>query len=96
MENVEHLLAPVDEPITMTRNATELSRFSERIVVTFLSYRATEARVKHENTDYDLDTLYQGLRNVCKKVAFKDVVRVHKQNDTLILLREVKKGQQKC
>lgn len=87
MENVEDLLAPIDEPITMTRNATELSRFSERIVVTFLNYRATEARIRHENTDYDLETLYQGLRNVCKKNAFKDVVRVHKQNSQLILIR---------
>ncbi len=87
MDNVEDLLAPIDEPITMTRNATELSRFSERIVVTFLNYRATEARIRHENTDYDLETLYQGLRNVCKKNAFKDVVRVHKQNSQLILIR---------
>lgn len=87
MQNVEDLLAPIDEPITMTRNATALSRFSERIVVTFLNYRATEARIRHENTDYDLETLYQGLRNVCKKNAFKDVVRVHKQNGQLILIR---------
>lgn len=90
MEEVHELLAPIDEPITLTRNATELSRFSERIVVTFLNYRASEARIRHEDTDYDLETLYEGLRNVCKKNAFKDVVRVHKQNDTLILLRERK------
>ena len=87
MENVEDLLAPIDEPITLTRNATELSRFSERIVVTFLNYRATEARIRYEQTEYDLETLYQGLRNVCKKNAFKDVARVHKQNDQLILIR---------
>lgn len=87
MDNIEDLLAPIDEPITMTRNATELSRFSERIVVTFLKYRATEARIRHEQTEYDLETLYQGLRNVCKKNAFKDVVRVHKQNSQLILIR---------
>ena len=88
MDSIDDLLAPVDEPITMTRNATELSRFSERIVVTFLSYSASEARIRHEQTKYDLETLYQGLRNVCKKNAFKNVVRVHKQNDTLILIRE--------
>lgn len=90
MDELESLLAPCDEPITMTRNATELSRFSERIVVTFLNYRASEARIRHEQTEYDLETLYQGLRNVCKKNAFKNVVRVHKQNETLILLRERK------
>ena len=90
MVNVEDLLAPVEEPITMARNSTELSRFSESIVRTFLEYRATEARIRHEDTAYDLETLYQGLRNVCKKVAFKGVVRVHKQNGTLILLRERK------
>lgn len=90
MDNLDDLLAPIDEPITMTRNATKLSRFSERIVVTFLKYRASEARIRHEQTEYDLETLYQGLRNVCKKNAFKNVVRVHKQNDTLILLRERK------
>lgn len=88
MENISDLLAPVEEPITLTRNATELSRFSEKIVVTFLGYRASEARIRHEKTDYDLDTLYQGLRNVCKKNAFRDVVRVHKQNGTVILIRE--------
>ena len=91
MDDVSNLLAPCDEPITMTRNATELSRFSEKIVVTFLEYRASEARVRHELTDYDLETLYQGLRNVCKKNAFKNVVRVHKQNNKLILIREVRK-----
>ena len=91
MEEMQDLLAPCDEPITLTRNATELSRYSERIVVTFLKYRASEARVRHELTEYDLETLYQGLRNVCKKNAFKNVVRVHKQNDTLILIREVRK-----
>lgn len=90
MDNVEDLLEPINEPVTLTRNATELSRFSEKVVRTFLDYRATEARVRHEQTDYDLETLYQGLRNVCKKVAFKGVVRVHKQNGTLILLRERK------
>lgn len=91
MDNLDGLLAPVDEPITMTRNSTELSRYSEGIVRTFLAYRASEARVRHELSEYDLETLYQGLRNVCKKNAFKNVVRVHKQNDTLILIREVRK-----
>lgn len=90
MENVEDLLEPINEPVTLTRNSTELSRFSESIVRTFLDYRATEARVRHEQTAYDLETLYQGLRNVCKKVAFRGLVRVHKQNGTLILLRERK------
>lgn len=91
MEEINDLLAPCDEPITMTRNSTELSRYSEGIVRTFLKYRASEARIRHELTDYDLDTLYQGLRNVCKKNAFKNIVRVHKQNETLILIREVRK-----
>lgn len=90
MENVDDLLAPIDEPVTLTRNATELSRFSERIVVTFLRYRASEARVRHEQAGYDFDTLYRGLRNVCKKSAYKGLVRVHKQNGKLILLRERK------
>ena len=91
MDEIEDLLAPCDEPVVMTRNATELSRFSERLVLTFLGYRASEARVRHEQTAYDLETLYQGLRNTCKKNAFKDVVRVHKQNNTLILIREARK-----
>lgn len=91
MEEAHELLAPIDEPITMTRNATERSRYCENIVRTFLRYKASEARIKHEVSQYDLETLYQGLRNVCEKSDFKGVVKVHKQNDTLILLRE-KKG----
>lgn len=90
MDEMHGLLAPIDEPVTMTRNATELSRYSEGIVRTFLRYRASEARIRHEDAKYDLETLYEGIRSVCKKNAFKGIVRVHKQNDTLILLRERK------
>jgi hypothetical protein len=91
MEEMEALLGPVEEPVTMTRNATALSRFSEKLVLAFLRYHASEARVRHEDTEYDLDTLYQGLRRVCGKSAYRGVVRIHKQNGTLILLREVRR-----
>ena len=91
MDDTHGLLAPVEEPITMTRNATERSRYCEEIVRTFLRYRASEARIRHELSEFDLEALYQGLRNVCEKNDFKGVVKVHKQNDTLILIREVRK-----
>lgn len=84
---VDDLLAPCDEPITLRRNSTKLSKFSEDIVLTFLRYQPAQAVVRHELTEYGIDALYQGLRNVCKKNDFKGLVRVRKQNGKLILIR---------
>lgn len=92
---VDDLLAPCEETITLRRNSTKLSKLSEDIVLTFLRYKAAQAVVHHELTDYSIDTLYQGLRNVCKKNDFKGVARVRKQNGMLILIRtrdDSKKG----
>jgi hypothetical protein len=90
--DARELLEPFDGHVTMTRNGTELSRLSERLVTTFVRYGAAVARVKHEMTDYDLETLYAGVRRVCKKTAYRDGVAVHKQNGKIILIR--KKGRQ--
>ncbi|WP_165170633.1 hypothetical protein [Adlercreutzia sp. ZJ242] len=83
----EDLLSPCDDLVTTTRNATRLSRLSESIVAAFLRYGAAKATVHHERTEYDLGTLYQGLRNVCKKSEFKGLVIVRKQQERLILLK---------
>ena len=84
---LEDLLVPCDEPITDTRNATPLSRLSEGIVRSFLENRADSATVRHDMTEYGLDELYEGVRRVCKKNDFKGLVRAHKQNGKLVLLR---------
>lgn len=83
-------LEPFHEPVTISRNSTELSRFCEKLVITFIRYQSSTAKVRHYDTEYSLDVLYQGLRNTCKKNDFKDIVEVHKRNGDLILIRKVK------
>lgn len=88
MDNLEDLLTPYESNVTHTRNGTELSRFCEQLVRTFLDYRAIRAMVHWQKTNYSLDMMYSGLRNTCKKNEYRKVVAVHKQNDELILIRQ--------
>ena len=86
----QDLLEPFNELVTISRNSTELSRFCEKLVGAFIRYRSSQARVRHQQTEYSVEVLYQGLRNVCKKNDFKNLVEVHKRNGELILIRKVK------
>ena len=88
---MENLLEPFPDPVTVSRNGTELSRFCERLLGTFISYKSSQARVRHHETNYSLDILYQGLRNACRKNDFKNLVEVHKRDDELILIRKVRR-----
>ena len=88
MEN--DFIEPYDDPVTVTRNSTELSRFCEKLVITFIKNRATSGKVKVQNCDFEIDVLYQGLRNTCKKNDFKNLVEVHKRYGDLILVRKIK------
>lgn len=88
MDDFKELLTQPDEPPTMTRNGTELSRYSEAIVRTFLTYGAEQAQVRLDIARYDLDELYEGMRKVCRKNDYKNFVRIHKQNGKLMLLRK--------
>ncbi len=88
MDNdLEKLLSPYEYDVTHTRNGTELSRFCEKLVRTFLEYRTMRAIVHWQMTEYSLETMYLGLRNICKKNEYRKHVSVHKQNDELILIR---------
>lgn len=84
----DEFLEPFNEPVTISRNSTELSRFCERLVVRFIQFRAASAKVKHTKSDFTVDALYSGLRNVCKKNDFKYLVEVHKRDGELILVRK--------
>lgn len=88
MEDWTQLLGPVEEPVTLTRNGTPLSRYSEGIVRAFVANRADEAVVLHEKTPYTAAVLYEGLRNVAKKMDYRGLVRVHKQDGKVILIRK--------
>ena len=74
MEDAEKYLAPFEEHVTLTRNGTELSRFCERLVVAFLGYGASCARVRCEMAPFPADRLYEGLRNVCGKNGYRGSV----------------------
>lgn len=85
---MERYLIPGDgSDISTTRNATDLSRFCERLVRTFLGYKATSATVVVERTGYDIETLYKSLWGVCARKEFIGKVDVHKQDGQLMLVR---------
>ncbi|MBP3883993.1 MAG: hypothetical protein J6D54_03520 [Olsenella sp.] len=89
---MDQYLEPFDGAVSNTRNTTKLSRFSERLVRTFLNYHAAEANVSVHLTEYDIETLYKGLWNVCAKDDFRGLVRVHKQDGHLLLIREQRRS----
>lgn len=84
---MENYLDDCPDPVSLRRNTTSLSEFAERLMLAFLEGNAPKAYVKHESSPYDLETLYKGLYNVSRKNDFKPLVRVHKQNGKIILLR---------
>lgn len=84
---MDSLLEPSEEPIRVVRNPTELSEFCETLVRTFLGYKAVQAKVHWQDTKWNIDEFYKGLRNVCQKNDYKHLVRVHKQQQELVLIR---------
>ena len=90
-QKLQEILEPIDEPISSTRNGTPLSRYSEAIIKTFIRYGAQEAMIKVEFAEYSFNELYESLRNHCRKKHFMKIVRVHKQNGKLFLLRTDRK-----
>lgn len=84
---MEEFLEEFDGPTVSVRNPTELSRFCDKLLFTFLTYRAEKASVKVEDTPFGIDVLYKGLWNACLKRAYRGKVSVHKQEDTLVLER---------
>lgn len=89
---LDDLLEPFCGHVTDTRNATELSRLCEGLVRTFVRNDADKASVSVHLTAYDIDTLYKGLWGTCAKARYRGVVRVHKQDGMLILIRERRRG----
>lgn len=87
---MQEFLEECNDPVSLKRNSTELSRFSERLVVAFLSSGAQKAYVRHEQAPYGFEGLYKGLYNVTRKKAFERFVRVHKQDKRIVLVRRRK------
>ena len=87
MEVIYDFLAPCDEHVSLTWYGTELSRFSEGLLVSFLRYGASHAVVRHEMSPFAIEKLYSGLRNVCAKNDYRGLAKVHRQNGKLILVR---------
>lgn len=84
----DSLVEPFDGHVALSRNATELSLCAEGIVATFVRYRAASATVRWERTPYSIDELCRGLRNVCRKAAFSQLVEVHKTRGQIVLVRK--------
>ncbi len=84
----DSIIEPYEGHATVSRNATELSLCAEGIVSTFVCYGAVKAAVRWERTPYSIDELCRGLRNVCRKVAFRDLCEVHKGRGQLVLVRK--------
>lgn len=84
---MREFLEECNDPVSLKRNSTELSGFSESMVVAFLSSGAQKAYVRHEKAPYGFEALYRGLYNVTRKKAFEGAVRVHKQNGRIVLVR---------
>lgn len=86
--DADDLLVPYEGLITDNRNATPLSRLCESIIATFLSNNAISASVRYELTEYDLETLWMGLRRVSLKSSYRELVRVQKREETILLHRK--------
>lgn len=86
-EPLDELLEPYDGMVTPSWNETELSRICNSLVITFLNYNATSARVHIEKINYPLDELYQAMWSVCRKKMFKGKVKVKRQSGMLFLVR---------
>ena len=84
---MEQYLDEFDDIVSNRRNATELSKFSEALIMTFIKNKATRASVRVSETPYELETLYKSLYNISRKSGFMGLVRVHKQDEQIILLR---------
>ena len=81
------LIEPYEGPTSITRNSTERSELSERLILTFLNAHATSANVRWERSGFSMEELYRGLWNTCQKDPYKRLVKVHIRNGHLILKR---------
>lgn len=84
---MQQYLDDCTDPVSIRRNTTSLSKFSEELVIAFLKGNAPKSYVRHEAAPFDFETLYKGLYNVSRKNDFKQLVRVHKQEGKIMLLR---------
>jgi hypothetical protein len=84
---MEQYLDDCTDPVSIRRNTTTLSKFCEELVITFIKNNAVKAYVRHELAPFDFETLYKGLYNVSRKNDFKRLVKVHKQEGKIMLLR---------
>lgn len=85
--NPGDLLEPLREPVTGSRGATPLSRYSEAIVRAFIESGADSARVRVEDAEFGFDELYGGMRSICRRVGYRRVAEVHRQGAVLALVR---------
>ena len=87
---MEKLLEPFDGPIRSTRNGTELSALCEKLVASFVANRASAAKVRCDRCGYGADEMYKCLWQITGKRDWKDLVKVHKQDGDVLLVRKAK------
>lgn len=84
---MENLFEPMERPLPSHKSPTTGSRYAERLILTFLDYGASKARVRVEDTPYGLDELYELCRRVCRKKDFIKEVAVSKNDGRLLVYR---------
>ena len=86
-QDLSYLLEPYDGLTYTTRNATEKSKTANALVASFLASPGSVAVVRHEQTRYTFDELYNALRNVCRKKPLRRLVSVSKRDHRMYLLK---------
>lgn len=89
----EDKLIPYNGPLSSTRHPTSLSRLCEGLIKTFVTYKAMSAKVNVKATGYELEELYQGLYSITRRKSIKPLVRVHKQDGEIILIKKGRKDE---
>lgn len=85
---MESLLEPFDETLSTSKHKTRLSHLCESLVFTFIKNKADKARVCAERIQgFEHEELYHGLYTICRRKSLNNLVRVHKQNGQIILVR---------
>lgn len=84
---MRQMLEPIEGPVVPHRSPTPGSRYAEGLLVAFLGSGASAARVRVEDTPYEIGALYELCRRAARKKDFARRVTVSKNDGRLILAR---------
>ena len=87
MIKTETYLENYEGPVGDLRNPTDTSKQCEDLVKTFLRNGADMATVRTERIGVDPEKLYKSLWGVTRKNDYRHRVSVHKQEQSILLIR---------